>query len=134
MIILDACNEATLHEMVQKMQIQLQMINQSTSESLKENSSLSHSARQSQSDSNKLQTMTKIATLYLPATLVATIFSSSLVAWEEGESNNSPQGHHFVISSQFWVYVLITMGLTVLTFLGSKLLEKGAWVVRFVRS
>ncbi|KAF3208800.1 hypothetical protein TWF679_007626 [Orbilia oligospora] len=77
-------------------------------------------AQQGRQDSTTLKLLSMIATLYLPASLVATIFSSNLIELKSDENG----GDRFHVVSQFWLYILVAIALTVLTFIC------GAFVLR----
>ncbi|EPS45939.1 hypothetical protein H072_99 [Dactylellina haptotyla CBS 200.50] len=76
-------------------------------------------AQQGRDDSTILKLLSLIATVYLPASLVAltlndkTIFSSNLVALREDVNGSSV----FHPVSQFWLYIVLTISLTLLTFI-----------------
>lgn len=78
---------------------------------------LADAARRGEQDSKTLRALTIAATLYLPASLVATIFSSNLIQTQLISSPHVPT--YFVISPQFWIYVLSTLVLMLLTFWGT---------------
>ncbi|KAK6352407.1 hypothetical protein TWF730_009234 [Orbilia blumenaviensis] len=77
-------------------------------------------AQQGREDSTILKLLSMIATIYLPASLVATIFSSNLVEVKTDEMGYDK----FHVVSQFWLYILIAVALTLLTFIC------GAFVLR----
>lgn len=110
------------------MQSNLLMIRSTVSDSHRENATIAEIAKESRKYSEKLRALTFIATMYLPATLVATIFSSTLIQWQAGAT--SPDGtrrSHYTITSQFWIYVLTTLVLMIFTFIGARLLEIRGW-------
>ncbi|KAK6339655.1 hypothetical protein TWF718_009050 [Orbilia javanica] len=77
-------------------------------------------AQQGRDDSTTLKLLSMIATIYLPASLVATIFSSNLIELKTDDNG----GDKFHVVSQFWLYILVAVALTVLTFIC------GAFVLR----
>ncbi|KAK6513884.1 hypothetical protein TWF506_008315 [Arthrobotrys conoides] len=77
-------------------------------------------AQQGRQDSTTLKLLSMIATLYLPASLVATIFSSNLIELKSDDKGRDT----FHVVSQFWLYILVAIALTVLTFIC------GAFVLR----
>lgn len=110
-----------------------------TFQSHKEGQVLGKIAQQSQKDSMAVKGLTFIATIYLPAALVAvsqpqpvpgeprdyaflakltylnykTIFSSNLI---QSVSDSTRQGSsHFVVANEFWMFVVATVGLTAIT-------------------
>jgi hypothetical protein len=101
-------------------------------------------ARQTQKESKRVQVLSTIATVYLPASLIAvrkspapelpeahfyqTIFSSSLLQSQANDTNDPAKGSHIVISSQFWIFVVSSICLAVVT-LGCPLL----WDRKFSR-
>ncbi|MCJ1332932.1 hypothetical protein MMC10_009626 [Thelotrema lepadinum] len=81
-----------------------------------ENSDMLQLAKHSRKDTLSLKILTRVTIIYLPATLVATIFSSDLI-------ESQPTGQ-LVVRQQFWIYVLLTIGFTILTFVIPTMLEK----------
>ncbi|KAL3434578.1 hypothetical protein BDV09DRAFT_169742 [Aspergillus tetrazonus] len=66
--------------------------------------------------SKMLKFLTLTATIYLPATLMATIFSSNLIQLSgQVSSNQSDSQRHYILHSQFYLYVLGTVALTAVT-------------------
>lgn len=109
------------------MQVNLTMLQQIAAETHRENITLARIARQGQDDAKGVRTLTLIATIYLPASLVATIFSSNLIQWRPDTSTSDDiQKSQFVVVPQFWVYVLITLALTFLTLGCARLLKKAS--------
>ena len=101
-------------------------------------------ARQGQHDSKLLKALSTVATIYLPASLTAvctpnftltqnsdlqqTIFSSSLIQSRPNGADDTTQGTHIVVSSQFWIFIVISICLTILTFACTLALkQKGLW-------
>lgn len=110
------------------MQSNLLTIRSTVSDSHRENATIAEIAKESRKYSEKLKALTFIATMYLPATLVATIFSSTLIQWQAGDTSpDGSRGSHYTITSQFWIYVLTTLILMILTFIGARLLETSGW-------
>ncbi|KAL6689622.1 hypothetical protein J3F84DRAFT_398994 [Trichoderma pleuroticola] len=68
-------------------------------------------AQQNQDDSRLLKTLSLIATIYLPASLIATIFSSNLIQLQQGDHGST----YFQPTSQFWIYIVLTISLTIIT-------------------
>ena len=102
-------------------------------------------AQSTHEDSVALKSLTRVATIYLPATLIAvsalsrveirleslfidvlhqTVFSSGLVQLESSGSNDGKGKTHFVIVSEFWIYPVATVILTVLTFIFTLIIDK----------
>ncbi|KAF8534260.1 hypothetical protein BDD12DRAFT_896483 [Trichophaea hybrida] len=65
-----------------------------------------------QNDAHSMKVLTFIAMLYLPASHVATIFSSSLI--QTVATDEETAGTRYVITTQFWIF-LLTISLMVLT-------------------
>lgn len=79
------------------------------SQTHEESAVLSNVARQGREDSKILKALTLISTLYLPASLVATVFGSGgLMQWSEVGGGGK---WHVVVAGGFWIYVVVTMGL-----------------------
>lgn len=102
-------------------------------------------ALRTQSDARSMKALSTIATVFLPASLVAvwrlshlqvlmlikrmqTIFSSNLVLLDQDKNITDVRGARFVIAPQFWIYILVTMALTATTIGTTRLLEK--WLMR----
>jgi len=79
-------------------------------------------ARQAHQESKSVRALTVIATMYLPASLLAQIFSSNLVQLSSSDSE-LPKSH-FVPTSQFWIFVLATFALMLLTWGSNALLVR----------
>ncbi|KAH8164462.1 hypothetical protein CIB48_g3776 [Xylaria polymorpha] len=87
-----------------------------------EGSNMLEVARHNREDTVLIKTLTRITIIYLPATLIATIFSSNLIASQP--AGQQSQSTHLVISPQFWIYVLVTIAFTVPTIGMPVLLER----------
>jgi hypothetical protein len=127
--ILESRTSTSLRLINQTMQTNLSLIQHTTTDTLHENTTVATIAKQSTKDSKKLHALSFIATLYLPATLVATVFSSNLIQWKDS-SDDPTTGHrkaHYVVVSEFWVYVVITSVLTAATLLVARVTEKVRW-------
>ena len=73
-------------------------------------------------DSKAMRALTSVATFYLPASLVATIFSSNIV---QLLPNTSPQeSAHFVAGPQTWLPVVATLSLLAMTLVVIWILER----------
>jgi len=130
--ILESRTSTSLRLINQTMQTNLSLIQHTATDTLHENSTMATIAKQSTKDSKRLQALTLIATLYLPATLVATVFSSNLIQWKDS-ADDPTTGHqkaHYVVVSEFWVYILSTSVLMVVTLLVAKITAKVGWLVR----
>ena len=67
-------------------------------------------------DSRAMKVLTVVAALYLPATLMATIFSSNLVQLISTQSSNSGlDREHFAVAPDFWMFPTFTIVLMILT-------------------
>ena len=86
-----------------------------------QNSALTSLQEAQEKDSKTIKALTAVSTLYLPASLVVTVFSSNLVQLLPKGSEASPM--YFAAAPQSWIPTLIAMGLIALTLMGVKLLE-----------
>ncbi|PMD49798.1 uncharacterized protein K444DRAFT_670634 [Hyaloscypha bicolor E] len=82
-------------------------------------------ARENNKGSLTLKTLTLIATIYLPATLSATIFSSDAVQ-TTSDAGSDLKNSHFVLAPDFWVFMVVTLGFTLLTLLAFLILRYAA--------
>ena len=82
---------------------------------------LSEIQRTREKDSKAIKALTAMSTLYLPASLVATVFTSDLVQLLPVESAH--QAVHFALAPQAWIAVLVAGTLISLTYLGVRILE-----------
>lgn len=87
-----------------------------------QNTLLTDIARHGEKDSKTLKALTLVATLYLPASLVATIFSSELI--QSQPDGSVPGGTHFVVASQFWIFVVSSSILMAVTYVSMRWLER----------
>ena len=79
-------------------------------------------SEQREKDSKAMKAVTSVATLYLPATLVATVFSSSLV---QLLPDARPRGStHFVAGPQPWLPMVLILSLTAVTLITIRILER----------
>lgn len=80
-------------------------------------------SEQREKDSKAMRALTSVATFYLPASLVATIFSSNLVQLLP----NTPlrESSHFVAGPQTWLPVVATLSLLAVTLVFIWILERG---------
>ncbi|KAI1754172.1 hypothetical protein F4782DRAFT_45487 [Xylaria castorea] len=79
-------------------------------------------AGQGREDAVLIKTLTRITILYLPATLIATIFSSNLV--DSKPLNQVVESSRLVITPQFWIYVLVAIAFTIPTMAIPTFLER----------
>lgn len=79
-------------------------------------------SEQRDKDSKAMKALTSVATLYLPASLVATIFSSNLVQLLPKTPPQKPS--HFVAAPQTWLPIIATLSLMAVTLLCTRLLER----------
>lgn len=79
-------------------------------------------SEQRDKDSKAMKALTSVATLYLPASLVATIFSSNLVQLLPKTPPQEPS--HFVAAPQTWLPIIATLSLMAVTLLCIRLLER----------
>ncbi|PMD15567.1 hypothetical protein NA56DRAFT_709698 [Hyaloscypha hepaticicola] len=78
---------------------------------------------QGHKDAKAVKALATISTILLPASLIATIFSSSLVQLRANETSSQSPGTHLIISSQFWIFVLASLTFTVITMGCTRFLE-----------
>ena len=77
---------------------------------------LTELTRNAKKDTQAVKALTTVAALYLPATLVASIFNSNLV--QKVSSNGGSSGtkdSKVVLASNFWMFPVFTIILMVLT-------------------
>lgn len=79
-------------------------------------------SEQREKDSKVMKALTSVATLYLPASLVATIFSSNLVQLHP--TTTLQESGHFVAGPQTWLPVVVTLSLMIVTLVSIRLLER----------
>lgn len=86
------------------------MISQaSTYASQLDNVRSAHLAAQSGLDAVAMKILAVVAAVFLPATFVATLFSMTMFDWQA----NSEAASSSVVSSDFWIYWVVTVPLTV---------------------
>ncbi|KAL8791326.1 MAG: hypothetical protein Q9195_005945 [Heterodermia aff. obscurata] len=73
-------------------------------------------------DSKAMRALTFIATLYLPASLIATVFQSNLI--QLLPTSSPPQPSRFVVAPQSWLPVVATILLAVLTLISAQSLDR----------
>lgn len=91
-----------------------------------ENYASATAAVHSYKDAKAMKALTTTATTLLPASLIATIFSSSLVQVRL-DRDSDDQSTRLVVATQFWIYVVITIVLTIFTIGCTRLLEQ-KWI------
>lgn len=69
-----------------------------------------------------MKALTFIATLYLPASLIASVFQSNLVQLLPASS--TPQPSRLAVAPQFWLPVVATISLAALTLISVQLLDR----------
>ena len=79
-------------------------------------------SEQREKDSKAMKALTSVATLYLPATLVATIFSPSLVQLLPTGAPREPT--HFVAAPQPWLPIVAILALMAVTLISTRILER----------
>ncbi|KAL4953186.1 hypothetical protein BDW69DRAFT_165851 [Aspergillus filifer] len=124
-------NSALLQEATLTMQSHLAFINQSSYGTQNEITSMLAITKQTIKASKTVKFLTLTTTIYLPATLMATVFSSNLVqlSGEDSPSQSASQ-RHYVLHSQFYLYILTTLVLTMVTAGAIWLHDKGVRSVR----
>ncbi|KAF2809500.1 uncharacterized protein BDZ99DRAFT_463282 [Mytilinidion resinicola] len=90
---------------------------------LKTSQTMQESLALNQNDSRILKLLSIIATIYLPASLMATLFSSNLIELKQG---NEGRGHFQAVPG-FWLYIVVTSILTVVTFGLAAVVIKGRY-------
>lgn len=123
--ILDSRHDEVLLKTSTAMQASLEVLKQIAFVSGEENRNLSKISAQNQADSHTLKALTTIATMYLPASLIATLFTSSLVQIQPQIQTQGNNGH-FTVAREFWIYILATVLLTAVT-LGLVVLLQKPW-------
>lgn len=88
-----------------------------------EQSLLGQLAIQGQRDSKSVKALTLIATMYLPMSMLAQVFSSNLIQLQK-DGDGSLKQMHFVVVPQFWIFCLVTAMLMALTWAIKALLER----------
>ncbi|KAF3904531.1 hypothetical protein ABW21_db0200956 [Orbilia brochopaga] len=79
--------------------------------------------------------LTVMATLYLPVSLIASVFSSNLVGTQDDSQTGNYASSYFVIAPDFWKFVVVVIPLTVATFILVYSMERYMlWTERRVRS
>jgi len=79
-------------------------------------------SEQTNKDSRSMRVLTSVASLYLPATFVATLFSSNLIQMKGGASTDGAT--RLVLSKETWIYALVTVVLTIMTVVLTLSLER----------
>ncbi|KAF5001109.1 hypothetical protein FGRMN_1303 [Fusarium graminum] len=67
-------------------------------------------ARMTRIDSSLMRSIATLGMIFLPATFVSSFFSMDFFQWAEEDGKS-----HELVSSYFWVYIVVAVGLTVLT-------------------
>ncbi|EPS37252.1 hypothetical protein H072_9064 [Dactylellina haptotyla CBS 200.50] len=93
----------------------LQSLVDLTNQGKEHQETLAFLATTGQADSAILKALAVVATVCLPASLVATVFSSSLIQ-SVGVTEEVP-ANHIVVASQFWIYLVISLPLMAITLL-----------------
>ena len=84
--------------------------------------SLTLLSEQRHKDSRTIKALTSVATFYLPASLVATIFSSNLVQLFPTTPSQKPS--RFVAAPQMWLPIMVTLSLMAVTLVSIQFLER----------
>ncbi|KIX02237.1 uncharacterized protein Z518_08176 [Rhinocladiella mackenziei CBS 650.93] len=75
-------------------------------------------------DSTSMKILAFITAVFLPATVVATLFSMDMFDWQNATSKNvvsssdEDNGQTHTVSPQFWIYWAVTIPLTIVTLAG----------------
>ncbi|KAK1148514.1 hypothetical protein N8T08_009520 [Aspergillus melleus] len=106
--VVESRNSTLLQEVPLTMQSHLAFINQSSSGTQNEITSMLDITKQTVKASKTVKFLTLTTTIYLPATLMATVFSSNLVQLSgEDSSSQSASQRHYVLHSQFYLLGLL---------------------------
>lgn len=79
-------------------------------------------SEQREKDSKAMKALTSVATLYLPASLVATIFSPNIIQLLPTKPPREPS--RFVVAPQTWLPIVVTLSLMAVTLVSIRLLER----------
>jgi hypothetical protein len=86
------------------------VLSQLIAASAKQSEALNELTKKTQRDSRAVKILSIVAALYLPASLIASVFSSSLVeSVPAGASTSSPPKMSFRLASQFWMFPVFTL-------------------------
>ncbi|KAL8705415.1 MAG: hypothetical protein Q9201_001487 [Fulgogasparrea decipioides] len=91
-------------------------------QSKEEGKAMTKLAQQNRSDTRSLKALSIIGTLYLPATFIATIFSSNLI--QPRSTRDAVDDPHFVLADDFWLFVVVAIPLMVVTLAYTYWVEK----------
>lgn len=79
-------------------------------------SAVSDLTMKAQKDTRSTKMLTFVASLYLPATLVASVFNSNLIQLTGSLGNgHDADGQHFATARDFWMFPAFTATLMILT-------------------
>ena len=107
-------NDETIHKTNDAVRQNSRNISELTGASVQENDALVVLTAKSQQGSRIMKILTVVASLYLPAALVAAVFNSNLVMMDAER--------HVVAASNFWMFPLFMVALSVIT-----LIPAGTW-------
>ncbi|KAK4212632.1 hypothetical protein QBC37DRAFT_465241 [Rhypophila decipiens] len=110
--ILHIRNEAEALRNTTTMRDMLKLLTDLGNSAKNESESLRVISEQSARDSRFTTVLSFTAILYLPASLVATIFSSNLV---RSSGDEDTAGGRFVVAAQFWLFPVLAVALTLVT-------------------
>jgi len=136
--IIEFCNIESLRSIGEASEKHMAFLNSLTLQIRNENCASATLAVHTHRDAKAMKALTTVATIFLPASIIAvcfsqpkylgsansrqTIFSSNLIqVRQNGDSND--QSTHLVVATQFWIYVVITLVLTIITVGSTRLLE-----------
>jgi Mg2+ and Co2+ transporter CorA len=86
------------------------VLSQLIAASAKQSEALNELTKKTQRDSRAVKILSIVAALYLPASLIASVFSSSLIeSVPAGASTSSPPKMSFRLASQFWMFPVFTL-------------------------
>lgn len=107
-------NDETIHKTNDAVHRNSRKISELIVVSVQGNEALVVPTAKSQQDSRVMKILTVVASLYLPAALVAAVFNSNLLKMDAER--------HVVAASNFWMFLLFTVALSVFT-----LIPAGTW-------
>ncbi|KKK12447.1 hypothetical protein P175DRAFT_0501480 [Aspergillus ochraceoroseus IBT 24754] len=86
--------------------------------------SSSRMTRYAMQESASMSTISVVTMLFLPGTFIATILGTNIITGPTRADGNSPGDSKLLVSSQWWVLVVLTVSLTILTMGGWYILQR----------
>lgn len=90
-----------------------------------QNAAASQLVIKSQKDAMSVKALAIISMIFLPASLIATIFSSNLVVISQDHANE--RDAKIVVNSKFWIFVVVSLGGTIVALGCTKAIERYLW-------